>query len=464
MENFLYLITSNIVNGIKIGKTSEWMGLKNRYKTTYGNKLDIYVFACEDRHKDEKTIHRYFKDYNLAGEIFNKEYLEEYIEYCNSRYTLIYPFTMTIKNDKFMSDESKLYDDLEIPYDYTNSYLDYDIKSKNLKTLDGEYIQIDKENPLYRDDMDVEYTFEYNTITIKTGDDSGLIGIKVHNDKNNIELFENMCEDRCQTITTNTINKDRDHLFLLTNEQKKMFKGEDLSIINIFDLSINIIYEGQILYGSTYICHEKKCYKCQVDKDTIKYGVSPLPDVIFKEICYQILKKEKITNNFNNTCQSSNIPHKDSQNLNDSAVVRLVNNIKTSNLDYDNLSGENIDSMILVIQTVIGCLQNIKPNFTNKDAKLIRTNKRLVNKMIKYEEDFQSVKDYVFERLTITDNRDHIIKGDDVAAKFFIWVGASNISLTSFYDMLVKCKVTPHDIRKVRHFVGVEYTFKEDRM
>jgi hypothetical protein len=101
MGDFIYLITSPIINGVKIGMSSNWKKLYSRYVTFYGDKLSIYAFQCNDRCSDERQIHKHFKKYRICGEIFDKDHFDDYLIYCHDKFILVYsPETINYKFSK----------------------------------------------------------------------------------------------------------------------------------------------------------------------------------------------------------------------------------------------------------------------------------------------------------------------------------------------------------------------------
>lgn len=104
MSNFVYLVTSSSFNGVKIGKTKDWLGLKSRYRTPYGDDMIMYVFECNNMHRDEKHLHTYFSQYRLNSELFDKQYQHLYVDYCVDTYKMIYPLSSDIVDNKVQRD------------------------------------------------------------------------------------------------------------------------------------------------------------------------------------------------------------------------------------------------------------------------------------------------------------------------------------------------------------------------
>jgi hypothetical protein len=362
--------------------------------TTYGNKLDIYVFACEDRHKDEKAIHRYFKDYNLSGEIFDKKYLAEYVEYCNSRFTLIYPFTMTIKNKKFMRDELKIYDKLEITQSIDKmsdkikskrtlsrieekkrkKLLD-EIKEKNynhikfdLKKLDkNEFVymynnmsfetQFVKENEdekylitsdfVYRNKIYPESQYKYgvNSVTILTGEIYGnIFGFNVDNAYNTMNRYKDVCVEnkfKGHTITMDGINHERILYFRPNERQTNGLRGRDLSKIKLFDVDIDAYYNGQHIHGPTVLDYNGEIVRCEFVIESVQYGVAPLPDFIYDEIIRQ-LNKDLETSVNKKECHTNHHPNKISEFERPANENEISNEFVFSTNSFDMTNNEHI--------------------------------------------------------------------------------------------------------------------------
>ena len=81
----IYLVTSPLVNAVKIGY---WRGsidgLKTRYGLSYGNNLEIHYKETNNVRKSEKQIHNYFREFNICNELFEKNNLQSYINYLDN--------------------------------------------------------------------------------------------------------------------------------------------------------------------------------------------------------------------------------------------------------------------------------------------------------------------------------------------------------------------------------------------
>jgi len=60
---------------------SNLSSLYNRYITVYGKNIKIEYFYSENIRLVEKHIHNNFKLYRITNELFNKDILNEYINY-----------------------------------------------------------------------------------------------------------------------------------------------------------------------------------------------------------------------------------------------------------------------------------------------------------------------------------------------------------------------------------------------
>lgn len=81
----VYCITSPLINYIKIGFwTGSLKGLECRYKTYYGNELDINTFYTKNPYLLEQQTHKYFNQHKITNELFKKEYLADYCKYIDN--------------------------------------------------------------------------------------------------------------------------------------------------------------------------------------------------------------------------------------------------------------------------------------------------------------------------------------------------------------------------------------------
>ena len=86
---YTYLITSNLINAIKIGF---WRGsidsLRSRYITNYGENIILdYVYTLNPYELEQKT-HLFFSKYKLTNELFQKVHYNMYLEFIQSNYTI----------------------------------------------------------------------------------------------------------------------------------------------------------------------------------------------------------------------------------------------------------------------------------------------------------------------------------------------------------------------------------------
>lgn len=100
-QGYVYCITSFLVQCIKIGF---WSGsiesLKSRYMLPYGNNLLMHCIKTDNARELENKTHKQFAEYCISNELFEKEYLDEYIdfilsnaknEYSEKEYVIINP-------------------------------------------------------------------------------------------------------------------------------------------------------------------------------------------------------------------------------------------------------------------------------------------------------------------------------------------------------------------------------------
>lgn len=79
-EGYVYFVTSDLLNAIKIGMwRSNINSLYKRYKTVYGNDITIEYFYTENARKLEKIIHTKFDSNKITNELFSKNEYYNYI-------------------------------------------------------------------------------------------------------------------------------------------------------------------------------------------------------------------------------------------------------------------------------------------------------------------------------------------------------------------------------------------------
>ena len=80
-SGYVYTATSGLLNAVKIGM---WRGsihsLKSRYATPYGPGVEVHSVFVEDCAACEGSLHRQFDRYNLGGELFAKDHLDDYVD------------------------------------------------------------------------------------------------------------------------------------------------------------------------------------------------------------------------------------------------------------------------------------------------------------------------------------------------------------------------------------------------
>ena len=80
----IYIVSSPLIGVVKIGYwTGNESGLYSRYRMVYGQDVILHYKYVADVREVEKDVHNYFNEYNISGELFEKDKLELYIEYLN---------------------------------------------------------------------------------------------------------------------------------------------------------------------------------------------------------------------------------------------------------------------------------------------------------------------------------------------------------------------------------------------
>ena len=80
----LYCVSSPYLRGVKLG---HWQGsvkdLRARYNTPYG-RVELIVYACQNRRMLETLMMQRLHKYNLVGELFSEQCVDEFNDFCKS--------------------------------------------------------------------------------------------------------------------------------------------------------------------------------------------------------------------------------------------------------------------------------------------------------------------------------------------------------------------------------------------
>ena len=80
-DGMVYIITSNVLDAVKIGCCRGSMhNLYKRYKTCYGEDLQVRKKYVADCREAEVVLHEKFAHHCITGELFAKSHLQEYIK------------------------------------------------------------------------------------------------------------------------------------------------------------------------------------------------------------------------------------------------------------------------------------------------------------------------------------------------------------------------------------------------
>jgi len=80
-EGYAYLVTSDIIDAVKIGSWSGTVkGLRSRYLTAYGPSITVHTAKVSSCLQAEKELHKMFACYNIGLELFRKCGMSEYQE------------------------------------------------------------------------------------------------------------------------------------------------------------------------------------------------------------------------------------------------------------------------------------------------------------------------------------------------------------------------------------------------
>ena len=85
----IYIATVSCLDAVKIGyTTASYSTLHSRYKMVYGADVEIHHKCVDNAQIVEKEFHTAFKDYNMSGELFNKNGYNLYQDYLNALLTI----------------------------------------------------------------------------------------------------------------------------------------------------------------------------------------------------------------------------------------------------------------------------------------------------------------------------------------------------------------------------------------
>jgi hypothetical protein len=489
MEHFLYLITSPIINGVKIGKTGNWCGLKKRYQTTYGENLIIYIFECKNRHVDEKNIHAQFSKHRLSGEIFNKDYIDDYICYCVKMHKLICFFDHSIKNViagecketkksvrrkniyEYMSNQLIKYSMLCIIFITVKMRVKMDpaIEKngriyRNFTIKNNKYVK--QTNFKYKNRIvhKSSHKNKHNSSIIFTGNDYNyLICINVDNVGLSVQKFDELCKDYGfdkKTFTVKTMSDGYHYYFILNTKQRVILKDSNLSNITLFNLAVEPKYNGQYVFGPTIIFDKN----AKIKNEIIEFcDIKPLPDFIFCEIIRQSCKKNFSLNTSTNIqCESHTHTNYLKRRFNGDSVIKYFQRGDLESFINDN----NLKD-----KPVIHSAKNYFENFfTSKsllfDVEFITILLKFIDSLKNIEtEQFmkdQQINSFINERLIITNDNNDSIKGTNLVDAYKLYAKNNDLYYTTAYKLFEEEKIHSMIQYNVSWFFGVKFKYIED--
>ncbi len=105
---YVYIVTSPVINACKIGFwRSNLKSLRSRYITSYGNNLILHTFLTKNAYKLEQLCHKYFMEYNISNELFDKKYINKYIKFLNKNYDPVQNNYLDNELNKQIDEESE---------------------------------------------------------------------------------------------------------------------------------------------------------------------------------------------------------------------------------------------------------------------------------------------------------------------------------------------------------------------
>jgi len=83
VKGFVYILQTELVpSRVKIGFSTQTLpALRDRYRTSFPDKTTILAFPVSNAAEAEADVHSFFDDCRQAGEWFDGEKIEEYVEY-----------------------------------------------------------------------------------------------------------------------------------------------------------------------------------------------------------------------------------------------------------------------------------------------------------------------------------------------------------------------------------------------
>ncbi|AGF85692.1 hypothetical protein QJ854_gp090 [Moumouvirus goulette] len=136
---YVYIVTSPVINACKIGFwRSSLKSLRSRYITSYGNNLILHTFLTKNAYKLEQLCHKYFMEYNISNELFDKKYINKYIKFLNKNYDPVQNNYLDNELNKQIDEESE--SDEESNEECNEEYqISYENNEENYKENYKEY-------------------------------------------------------------------------------------------------------------------------------------------------------------------------------------------------------------------------------------------------------------------------------------------------------------------------------------
>lgn len=147
------------------------------------------------------------------------------------------------------------------------------------------------------------YESNKNGLIIPLGEKyNGLIGVDVDNKNDTINFFNELAINNkfdLITLSVKTINNGMHYYFKLSDEQQKSLSDFMASTALCFtskeqQRNIDIKYNNQIFFGSSYLTYDNKIYKYEIDIDTEPVI---LPNYLYQEILRIHNEQKGINNN-----------------------------------------------------------------------------------------------------------------------------------------------------------------------
>ena len=280
LSGVIYICSSPLIDCIKIGYwTGSISGLKSRYKMVYGKDVILNCKNVENVRDKEKEIHSVFKQFNISGELFQKDKLHLYNDYLNNN-------IVEYLDRNFKEDCDELDEDLDDEIESNNDENENDTIEQVPRIL----LLEDKEK--FRDtdgnvvEIETRGTKSYNDIYFKLTDISK--GFNMENLRNSIQKKNRgyvrnddyktflIRGDNVPSTETNKNNKTSLYLtynglvkVLMVSRNKNVKRFQEWAIKTLFTIQMGK-EEEKVKLGTSILNISEKTYRAVFNKHADK--------------------------------------------------------------------------------------------------------------------------------------------------------------------------------------------------